>query len=478
MAEQGREKFGTRLGFILISAGCAIGLGNVWRFPYIAAQYGGAAFILIYLVFLIILGIPVMTMEFSVGRASRQSIAKSFNTLEPKGTKWHVFGIIGAIGNYMLMMFYTVVSGWLLYYLYQFVIGRFTPGAIENVIAGMPVVEGGAAVSAADAIGGMFGQMVSNPGPQIISMGIMVVLGFGVCSIGLQAGVERITKVMMMALIVIMIMLSIRSVTLQGADAGLRYYLVPNFDAIKKAGWNTVLFAAMGQAFFTLSLGMGSMAIFGTYIDKKKRLMGESITISVLDTLVALLAGLIIIPACFAYNVDINAGPPLIFITLPNIFYAMAGGQFWGAAFFLFLLFAAWSTLIAVFENIIAFAMDALGWSRKKSVLVNMVAVFLLSLPALFGNNIWSAIQPMGAGTAILDLEDFIVSNNVLPLGALVYVLFCCTKMGWGYDNFIEEANTGEGIRFPKALQTYCIWILPIIILYVFVMGYISFFGG
>ncbi|MDL2207075.1 sodium-dependent transporter [Eubacteriales bacterium OttesenSCG-928-N13] len=467
-----REKFGSRLGFILISAGCAIGLGNVWRFPYVAAEYGGAAFIIFYLLFLLILGLPVMTMEFAVGRASRKSIAQSFSTLEPKGSKWHIFGYFGMAGNYLLMMFYTVVSGWLLMYLWRFLSGSFTPDAVGALLATMP--EG---TTAADAIGGMFGGMVASPGPQIVTMGIMVALGFGICSIGLKNGVERITKVMMLLLIAIMLVLSIHSITLEGAGEGLRYYLVPDFGRLMQDGLNKVLFAAMGQAFFTLSLGMGSMAIFGSYIGKDKKLLSESITITALDTFVALMAGVIIIPACFAFNVDRASGPSLLFVALPNIFHSMDGGRWWGSAFFLFMVFAALSTLVAVFENIISFGMDARGWSRKKSVAINAVAIFVLSLPALFGNNIWSAFQPLGEGKAILDLEDFIVSNNILPLGSMVYVLFCCLKSGWGYDNFLAEANTGEGISFPRGLRMYVTWVVPLIILYVFGQGYIELFG-
>ncbi|MDO4548470.1 MAG: sodium-dependent transporter [Clostridia bacterium] len=456
-----RERFGSRLGFILISAGCAIGLGNVWKFPYITAQNGGAAFILIYVLFLILLGIPIMVAEFAVGRASRKSIIHSFHALEPKGSKWHSFGIIGVIGNYMLMAFYTVVSGWMLLYMFKMVRGDFV---------GLDSVQ----------VGEVFGSMLAAPTGQIICMLIMILIGIAVCSIGLQKGVEKVTKVMMTLLIVIMIILAVRSVTLDGAAAGVEYYLKPDFSKIFGQGFahfNSVLFAAMGQAFFTLSIGMGSMAIFGSYIGKEHRLMGEAISVTALDTLVAFTAGLIIIPACFAYNVDINAGPPLIFITLPNIFNSMPLGQLWGALFFLFMIFAALSTLVAVFENIISFGMDALKWSRKKSSWINFAIIVVISLPALFGHNIWSSIHPIRESWAILDFEDFIVSNNVLPLGSLVYVLFCCLKKGWGWDNFLLEANQGSGISFPKALRGYMTWVVPLIIIYVFVMGYIGIFG-
>lgn len=456
-----RENFSSRLGFIFISAGCAIGLGNVWKFPYITAQNGGAAFILIYLLFLLLLGIPVMSVEFAVGRASRQSVANSFRVLEPKGSKWHAFGVIGVIGNYMLMAFYTVVAGWMLMYVFKMVRGDFV---------GLDTAQVGAA----------FGGMVGEPFGQLICMVIMVLLGFGVCSLGLQKGVEKITKVMMALLIGIMLVLAVRSVTLEGAGAGVSYYLKPDFSKIFGQGFrhmNEVLFAAMSQAFFTLSIGMGSMAIFGSYIGRDRRLAGEAVSVTVLDTFVAIVAGLIIIPACFAYGVDINAGPPLIFITLPNIFNAMPLGRLWGALFFVFMLFAALSTLIAVFENIISFAMDRLGWSRKKSAWLNCAFVILISLPALLGHNLWSAFEPIRQGWKILDLEDFIVSSNILPLGSLVYVLFCCLKSGWGWDNFQKEVNAGKGLRFPNGLRVYVTWVIPVIILYVFVMGYIGIFG-
>lgn len=458
---QRRENFGSRLGFILISAGCAIGLGNVWRFPYIVAENGGAAFLLIYFVFLLILGIPAMSMEFAVGRASRVSIVKSFGALEPKGSKWHIFSIFGVIGNYMLMMFYTVVSGWMLIYIVKMVRGDFS---------GLD----------AAGVGAAFGAVQANPAPQLLAMVIMICLGFGICSIGLQKGVERITKCMMLLLIAIMAVLAIRSVTLPGAGAGLRYYLVPDFSKIFGHGFNhfnDVLFAAMGQAFFTLSVGMGSMAIFGSYIGRDRRLASESISITLLDTSVAFCAGLIIIPSCFAYNVDLAAGPSLIFVTLPNIFNSMPMGRLWGSLFFLFMLFAALSTLIGVFENIISISMDGLGWSRKRASLTNAALIAVLSLPALLGYNLWSGFEPLGSGTTILDLEDFIVSQNVLPIGALVYVLFCTRSSGWGWKNFHAEVNAGSGVAISSRLRGYLTWVLPIIIVYVFIMGYIGIFG-
>lgn len=458
---QKREKFGSRLGFILISAGCAIGLGNVWKFPYITAANGGAAFILIYLLFLVLLGIPIMTMEFAVGRGSQKSIAESFKVLEPKGTKWHWFSILGMLGNYMLMMFYTVVSGWMLIYIFKMAMGDFV------------------AMDAAQ-VATEFSHVTGSIGIQVIGMVAMTVIAFGICAKGLEKGIEKITKVMMLALIIIMMILAVRSITLPGAKAGLEYYLMPDFSKVFGHGFshfNEVVFAAMAQAFFTLSVGMGSMAIFGTYIDKNRRLLGESVTITALDTFVAFSAGLIIIPACFAYNIDLQVGPPLIFITLPNVFNAMPGGRIWGTLFFVFMLFAALSTLIAVFENIVAFAMDKLNWSRKKACAVNCAAIIVLSMPALLGFNAWAGFQPLGSGKNILDLEDFIVSNNILPIGSLIYVLFCATRLGWGFDRFVDEANCGKGLRFPRWLKPYCQFVLPIIIIYVLVMGYIAFFG-
>lgn len=455
-----RERFGSRLGFILISAGCAIGLGNVWRFPYIVGQYGGAAFLLIYLLFLLIFGLPIMTMEFAVGRASQKSVAESFRVLEPKGTKWHLYGKIGALGNYLLMMFYTSVTGWMFIYFFKMLKGDFVGKSTVEVSA-------------------MFGEMTSDPWLVAGFMALSVVLGFGICSLGLKKGVEKITKVMMLALLAIISILAIRSVTLPGAGEGLRYYLVPDFGRLVKNGLGEAIFAAMGQAFFTLSIGMGSMAIFGSYISRDKRLLGESLSVALLDTFVAFVAGLIVIPACFAYGIEPGGGPGLIFQTLPNVFNSMAGGRIWGSLFFLFMIFAAVSTVIAVFENIVNVSMELWGWSRKKSCLINVGLVILLSLPCVLGFNLLSGIQPLGAGTNIMDLEDFIISNNILPLGSLVYVLFCTSKKyGWGWDNFLEEANTGSGVRFPKWLRIYAKYLLPIILLAVWVQGYITKFLG
>ncbi|MBR5507927.1 MAG: sodium-dependent transporter [Clostridia bacterium] len=451
-----RESFGSRIGFILISAGCAIGLGNVWRFPYIVGQYGGAIFILIYLLFLLIFGLPIMAMEFSVGRASRLSIASSFKSLEPKGTKWHWFGIFGMAGNYLLMMFYTVISGWMVAYLVKSIKGDFSGLSPEGVSAEFASFTGSA--------------------PNVVFFMILVVaLGFLVCSLGLKKGVEKITKVMMVALLGIIAVLAIRSITLEGGGEGLRYYLVPSLKKMSSYNLGEVIFAALGQAFFTLSIGIGSMAIFGTYINKDRRLMGETISIALLDTFVAFVAGLIIFPSCSAYGVKYAQGPGLIFETLPNVFNSMPLGRLWGSLFFLFMVFAAMSTVVAVFENIVSFAMDLWKWSRKKACIVNVFAVIILSVPCALGFNIWSGIQPIGAGSTILDIEDFIVSNNLLPLGSLVYVCFCTwNKKGWGWNNFLEEANTGKGIKYPSKLYFYAKYIMPVILLVFWVHGYIS----
>lgn len=448
-----RERFSSRLGFILISAGCAIGLGNVWRFPYITGKYGGAAFVLIYLIFLIILGMPIMAMEFAVGRASRKSAARSFHVLEPKGTKWHIEGYLAMLGNYLLMMFYTTVGGWMISYIFKIASGSFQ---------GL----------APDQVGGVFNDMLASPGSMAFWMVVAVLLAFGICSMGLQNGVERITKIMMSFLLIILIVLCIRSVTLPGASAGLQFYLIPDFGKIVKNGLGEVIFAAMGQAFFTLSLGIGAMAIFGSYISRDRTLMGESVNICILDTIVALMAGLVIFPACFAFGVDPGEGPGLVFVTLPNIFNQMAAGRLWGTLFFIFMSFAALSTIIAVFENIISFGIDLWGWTRKKSVLVNLVLILVLSLPCVLGFNVWSGIAPLGAGSTIQDLEDFIVSNNLLPLGSLLYLLFCTSRYGWGWDNFIAEADAGKGIKFPKWARFYVSYILPLIVLFILVMGY------
>ena len=454
-----REKFGSRLGFILISAGCAIGLGNVWRFPYITGKYGGAAFVLIYLVFLVLLGLPIMVMEFAVGRASQASVAMSFDRLEPLGTKWHWYKWFGMAGNYLLMMFYTTIGGWILLYVFKMAGGEF---------------EG----KNADEIAGVFGNLMEKPGLMTICMIVVVAACFGIVCMGLQKGVEKITKKMMLLLLALMVILAIRSATLPGAGEGIRFYLLPDFKKAAESGMKEVIFAAMGQSFFTLSLGIGAIAIFGSYIDKKRRLTGDAVCVTILDTCVALIAGMISFPACFAFGVQPDSGPSLVFITLPNIFNSMSGGRIWGTLFFLCMLFAAASTIIAVFENIIAFAMDLTNCSRAKAVVVNLIAIVILSLPCVLGFNVLSGFQPLGAGSNVLDLEDFIVSNNLLPLGSLVYLLFCTSRYGWGWKKFCEEANAGEGIKFPKWTRIYVSYILPLIVLFIFVQGYWSKFVG
>lgn len=448
-----RERFSSRLGFILISAGCAVGLGNVWRFPYITGQYGGAAFVLVYLIFLVLLGLPIMVMEFAVGRASQKSAARSFHVLEPAGTKWHLQGYACMAGNYLLMMFYTTVGGWMAAYIFKTLTGEFK--GLDS-----------------DGVAAVFNDMLARPGYMTFWMVLVVLLSFFICSLGLQKGVERITKAMMSCLFLILLILCIRSVTLPGASEGLRFYLIPDFARFTENGVGNTIFAAMGQAFFTLSLGIGAMAIFGSYIGKDHTLTWETINICLLDTLVAFLAGLIIFPSCFAFGVDPGQGPGLVFITLPNIFNQMVGGRIFGVLFFVFMTFAAQSTIIAVFENIISFSMDLFGTSRKKTVLINGIAIILLSLPCVFGFNIWSGFQPLGAGSTIQDLEDFIVSNNLLPLGSMVYLLFCTSRYGWGWKNFLAEADTGKGVKFPAWARVYVSYILPLIVLFIFIMGY------
>lgn len=450
-----REKLSSRLGFILLSAGCAIGIGNVWRFPYVAGRYGGGAFVLFYLFFLAIMGLPVMTMEFAVGRASKKSIIKSFHELEPKGTKWHWHGYVGLAGNYCLMMFYTTVAGWMLYYFYLMLTGRFTGADAGEV-------------------GQMFGSMLAKPGVMAGLMLLVVVVGFGICSAGLQSGVERITKGMMAALLGIMVLLAIHSLTMEGGAEGLAFYLKPDFGRMMEVGIGETMVGAMNQAFFTLSLGIGSMAIFGSYIGKEHTLLKESVNIAVLDTFVAIVAGLIIFPACFSFGINPDSGPSLIFVTLPNVFNNMAGGRIWGTLFFVFMSFAAFSTVLAVFENIISCGMDMWGLSRKKSCLINGILLAVLSLPCVLGFNLWSGFMPFGEGSNILDLEDFIVSNLLLPLGSFVYLLFCVTKKGWGFDNYLKEANTGNGWRVSKALKIYLKVVLPALILFIFAKGIID----
>ena len=444
--------------FILISAGCSIGLGDVWRFPYITGQYGGGIFVLIYLICIVALGLPIMTMELAVGRASQKSIATSFNVMERKGQKWHLMGYAGIVGNYLLMMFYTTIAGWMLAYFYKFIIGQFNGLNTQQ-------------------IGQVFGALIANPIEMTIWMMITTVFCFGVCSLGLQKGVEKVTKVMMVLLLMIIVLLAVKSMTLPNAGEGLSFYLLPDFGRMQENGiWETI-FAAMSQAFFTLSLGIGSMAIFGSYIGKERNLFGESMNIASLDTAISLIAGLIIFPACFAFGVDPSEGPGLVFVTLPNIFNSMGGGRIWGSLFFIFMTFAAYSTVIAVFENIISFGMDLWGWSRKKASTINTILLIVLSIPCILGFNVLSGFQPLGKGTMILDLEDFILSYNLLPLGSLIYLLFCVTRYGWGFDNYLKEVNTGVGMKLPRAFKGYFQWVLPVIILVVLIQGYINFFG-
>ncbi len=447
-----RESFKSRLGFILISAGCAIGIGNVWKFPYVAGQNGGGFFVLFYLFFLIAVGVPVLTMEFAVGRASGKSVVKSYAALEPKESKWHLHGYAALFGNYMLMMFYTTVAGWMISYFYRFLINDFkgldTKGVTDK-----------------------FYHMLADPGSMTFWMVVIVVVGFLICSFGLQAGVEKISKPMMLGLLALIVVLAVNSIILKGGVDGLKFYLIPDWKKVEAVGLFNVIIAAMNQAFFTLSLGIGAMEIFGSYMSKEHTLLGESLRIAALDTFVAIMSGLIIFPACFAYGINPGAGPELIFITLPNVFIQMPGGRIWGTFFFLFMTFAAFSTIIAVFENIIACCMDKWNISRKKSALINGVIILIASLPAVFGYNIWSSFQPRGAGSTVLDLEDYIVSNLLLPGGSLIFLLFCVTKWGWGFDKYLAETNTGIGVKFPKALRGYVTFVLPCIILVILVLG-------
>lgn len=447
-----RETFGSRLGFLLLSAGCAIGIGNVWRFPYLVGQNGGGAFVLCYLVFLLIMGAPILSMEFAVGRASRKSPVRAYQELEKSGQKWHLHGYVALIGNYVLMMFYTTVAAWMLHFFFSFLLGKFEGMTAEQV-------------------NGYFGEMLASPTINVGFMAVVVGVGILVCSMGLQNGVERITKYMMLALLILMVVMAVNGIMLEGGSEGLKFYLLPDFERMKAVGIGKVIAAAMNQSFFTLSLGIGAMAIFGSYLGKEHSLLGESFNVALLDTFVAVVAGLIIFPACFAFGVEPDSGPSLLFITLPNVFISMKGGRIWGTLFFIFMTFAAFSTVLAVFENIIACDMELLHISRKKSSLLNLVLIFVLSLPCALGYNVLSNIQPMGAGSAILDLEDFIVSNWLLPLGSLVYLLFCTWEFGWGFDAYREEANTGSGLKVPAWIRNYVKIVVPIMILIVFIQG-------
>ena len=448
-----RESFGSRLGFILVSAGCAIGIGNVWRFPYVAGENGGGVFVLFYLLFLVLMGAPVLTMELAVGRAGRSSALNAYKALEPKGSKWHMHGIFCMIGCYLLMMYYTTVSGWMVSYFFKFLTGTFDK--VQK-----------------DAVSGVFHALLAEPGEMAFWMAITVIAGFVVVSFGLQKGLERITKVMMSALLVLIIVLAVHSMTLPGAKEGISFYLVPDMDRAMKQGLGSVITAAMNQAFFTLSLGIAAMEIFGSYMSKDNTLGGEALRICGLDTFVAISSGLIIFPACFSFGVEPDAGPSLIFETLPNVFVNMSGGRVWGTLFFLFMTFASFSTIIAVFENLLANCIDNFGWERKKAVVINAIFVLITSLPCVFGYNIWSNLHLIGSRN-VLDSEDFIVSNLLLPIGSLVYLLFCVTKWGWGYDNYMEEVNTGKGWKLPKGkvFKYYLQFVLPVLILIILIQG-------
>ncbi len=449
-----REHLGSRLGFILLSAGCAIGIGNVWKFPYMTGQYGGGIFVLIYLFFLAVIGIPVMTMEFAMGRASQKSPVKLYYELEPEKSKWHLHGYVAMAGNYMLMMFYTTVAGWMLHYFVGTAKGDFVNARPEQVSA-------------------LFQDMLAKPAPMLLYMAFVVAAGFLVCSIGLQKGLERVTKVMMLALLAIMIVLAVNSIFMDEGMRGLQFYLLPDLERMKQVGVGSVIVGAMNQAFFTLSLGIGAMAIFGSYIGKQRSLLGEAVNVAVLDTFVAIASGLIIFPACFAYGVEVDSGPGLIFITLPNIFNHIPLGRLWGSLFFIFMSFAALSTVLAVFENIISCTIDLSGWSRKKACYINMALMFLLSLPCTLGFNLLSGIQPLGPGSTIMDLEDFLVSNLLLPLGSLIFILFCVSRYGWGWKSFLAEANTGRGLKIADGMRFYMTFVLPVIVLAIFIIGII-----
>lgn len=446
-----RENFQSRLGFLLVSAGCAIGIGNVWKFPYITGAYGGGVFVLFYILFLIIMGIPVLTMELAVGRGSRKSAVGSYRALEPAGSKWHIHGWFCILGCYLLMMYYTTVSGWMLGYFVKFAAGSFH--GLQS-----------------EAVDGVFGAMLANPGEMTLWMTIIVIAGFFVCSFGLQAGLERVTKWMMLGLLALIVLLAVHSLLLPGAAEGVRFYLLPDFSRAREMGLGNVITAAMNQSFFTLSLGIAAMEIFGSYMSREHSLTGEAARICALDTFVAVMAGLIIFPACFSYGVEPDAGPSLIFLTLPKVFLNMSGGRVWGTLFFLFMTFASFSTVIAVFENILANCMDNFGWSRKKAALINGVFLLIASLPCVLGYNLWSNVHIIGARD-VLDSEDFLVSNLLLPIGSLVYLLFCVTRRGWGFENYLQEVNTGSGLHMSPKLKPYLQVVLPLLILVILIQG-------
>ena len=448
-----REHFQSRLGFLLVSAGCAIGIGNVWKFPYVAGQNGGGVFVLFYLLFLVIMGVPVLTMELAVGRASRKSAVLSYKALEPKGSKWHIHGWFCVAGCCLLMMYYTTVSGWMLGYFFKFAAGTFSGLSGE-------------------AVDGVFDAMRANPWEMSCWMIITVLAGFAVCSFGLQKGLERITKVMMLCLLILITVLAVHSLTLSGAAEGVKFYLLPDFGRAMEMGLGHVITAAMNQAFFTLSLGIAAMEVFGSYMSRDNTLASEAVRICSLDTFVALMSGLIIFPACFSYNVEPGQGPALIFMTLPKVFMSMHGGRLWGALFFLFMTFASFSTVIAVCENLQANCIDNFGWSRKKAALLNCVFILIASMPCVLGYNLWSGLHLIG-GRDVLDSEDFLVSNLLLPLGSLVYLMFCVSKWGWGWENYLSESNAGSGMKMPRLLKPYFQFILPILILVILIQGLI-----
>ncbi len=453
-----RESFKSRIGFILVSAGCAIGIGNVWKFPYLVGQNGGGIFVLFYLIFLLIMGVPVLTMELAVGRASRKSAVLAYKKLEPKGSKWHIHGWFAVAGAYLLMMYYTTVSGWMISYFFKFAFGTFKNLSIDE----------------AD---GVFANMLSSPEEMMLCMVVTVLIGFLVCSFGLQKGLEKVTTIMMSALLVLIVVLAVHSVTLDNASAGIQFYLIPSMDRVLEAGngnlirgFGSVISAAMNQAFFTLSLGIACMEIFGSYMSDEFTLIGESIRICALDTFVAIISGLIIFPACFSFNVQPDAGPSLIFMTLPKVFMSMHGGRLWGTLFFMFMSFASFSTVITVFENLLATSIDNLGWDRRKAVIINCIFILVASIPCVLGYNLWSDLHIIG-GRDVLDSEDFIVSNLLLPGGSLIYLLFCVTKCGWGFDNYMSECNKGAGTKMSSGIKWYLKFILPMLILIILIRG-------
>ena len=457
--ENKREKLSSRLGFIFLSAGCAIGLGNIWRFPYMVGKYGGGAFVLVYLFFLVLLGLPIIVMEYSVGRGSGKSVARSFHVLEKPGQLWHRFSYVAMAGNYLLVMFYTTISGWMLAYFAKMISGEFNgldPQEVKHV----------------------FASLQQNPQASLFWMLLIVAIGCGVCALGLQNGVEKITKGMMGLLLAVMILLVVKSLSLDGAMKGVSFYLIPDFDELMKNGIFNAIYAAMGQAFFTLSIGMGGMAIFGSYIDRKHSLSGEGVRVMALDTFVAFMAGMIIFPACMSFGVAPDSGPGLLFVTLPNIFNEMANGQLWGTLFFVFMNFAALSTIIAVFENIVSFTIDLCNWTRRKSVLLNFIIIAVGSIPCAIGFSVLSGFQPFGEESAVLDLLDFLVSNVIMPLGSLVFLFFCTRKLGWGWKNFVAEANVGKGLRFPEKARGYVSYVLPLIVMFIFLFGLWEKFTG